>query len=82
MSLAQSLKQQPLVKKGPACWAEQFKRALPPEEWQALLTALGDPSWSTAAITDALRGEGYRVGSHSVGRHRQRKCACGDEVWS
>jgi hypothetical protein len=82
MSLTEKLKHQPETKKGPACWAEQLQRDLPAEDWQALLTALADPSWSTSAITDALRAEGYRIGAHSVGRHRHRKCACGDEVWS
>ena len=82
MSLASKLTTQPHVKKGPACWAQHLQHELDPAEWAALLTALADPSWSTATIADALRSEGYRVGAHSVGRHRQRKCACGDEVWT
>lgn len=59
------------------CRIKLIKAILTDEELKLLEETLLNESISTAAITRALKTEGYDASVHSVGRHRRGDCVCG-----
>ena len=62
------------IYRGPQCSLCELPGQLPKDEAAALLEALADPSMTHAAISRALRGEGYPIHANTVSRHRKGEC--------
>jgi hypothetical protein len=75
MSLVKALKDQKVTRKGPRCFICQLLDDLPKEDSDALVAALDDGTYTSAAIGRAIRSEGYTINDVTVIRHRKRDCA-------
>jgi len=77
MSLKESLKNEMMSLETVGCRIKLIKTILADDEIKLLEETLLNESVSTAAITRALKTEGYDASIHSVGRHRRGDCVCG-----
>ena len=75
MTLAAALEQAKPTRKGPRCTMCDLVDRLDKRDRDALLAALADESFTHAAISRALRAEGYRRSPLTVARHRKGECA-------
>jgi len=61
----------------PVCTVSRVLEQLTPEDRQALLDALADPTVLLSAIERALRVDGIEIAAQTLGRHRRGDCHCG-----
>ena len=76
MSLRDQIIAETNIKKGPPCSVSLLLEDLNDEDRAAVIEAMADAKIPSTAIDRALLKEGYRVGSHSLQRHRRGECAC------
>lgn len=76
MGLKDSLKNE-MTSVSVGCKVKLVKAVLNESETKVLDEALADPNLPSAAISRALKSEGYSVSLHSIGRHRRGDCNCG-----
>jgi hypothetical protein len=76
MSLAEKAKQGPPHKRRGGCSIGELLGVLPDPEADALRAMLGDPAWTHAAISRALKDEGANIEGQTVSRHREQRCRC------
>lgn len=76
MSLSKALETErtSAIYRGPRCSLCLLASELPKDEGKALAEALADSMMTHAAITRALRAEGYDIGVNTVTRHRKGEC--------
>ena len=60
--------------KGPRCATCRVILQLDAKDRDALAAALADPSFTSVAISAALRAEGYDVAPQPLQRHRRGDC--------
>ena len=60
--------------KGPRCATCRVMAELDAKDRDALAAALADPSFTSVAISAALRAEGYDVAPQPLQRHRRGDC--------
>jgi hypothetical protein len=74
MSLSAALAANKATTKGPKCSVCTLIADLPTDDATALLAAFDDPSFTSAAITRALKAEGHDLSTCTILRHRKREC--------
>lgn len=75
MSLADALKAESVVKKGPVCSVCALLTALDKDDAKALADALDSLTFTHTAISRALRAEGHPISPDTVSRHRKAECS-------
>jgi hypothetical protein len=74
MGLADALQATKATIKGPTCTMCTLLKELPADDRKALDAALVDLSFTGAAISRALKAEGYNISDMTVNRHRKADC--------
>jgi hypothetical protein len=59
---------------GPRCKVCLAMQSLDAKDSAALIAALADESFTSVAISSALRAEGHDIGPGPVSRHRRGEC--------
>lgn len=77
MSLKEALEKHRTVAKGPRCSLCLLIQRMDPKEADVLRSALGDDTFTHAAISRALQSEGHKITANTVQRHRTRGCVYG-----
>lgn len=62
------------IYRGPSCAVCVLTSELPKDESAALAAALAEATMTHAAISRALRAEGYAIRANTVSRHRKGEC--------
>jgi hypothetical protein len=60
------------------CGIALIASKMPPVEAKDLKAALADTALQNATIAKVLTRRGYKVSDQTIGRHRNRKCACSE----
>ena len=75
MSLADALEANKTSARGPRCTLCVLLTKMDKADRVALDAALADDTFTHAAISRALKAEGYGITANTVQRHRTRGCA-------
>lgn len=78
MALADKLQQHKIRLPGPPCTVCTLVQSLSAKDRAVLNAALVDGTFTSAAITRALRDEGHAVTATAVSRHRKSECRRSD----
>ena len=75
MTLAAALQAHKVAaQRGPRCTVCQVLDTLDAKDRAALEAAIADPSFTSVAISAALRAEGYNIAPQPLQRHRRGDC--------
>lgn len=74
MSLSDALEANKTVHRGPKCTLCILLSKMDPKDRVVLEQALEDDTFTHAAISRALKSEGYQITANTVQRHRTRGC--------
>lgn len=58
------------------CKVSREASKLSEQDQKILSEALGNPLWSTHALTKELNSRGFDVGETAMRKHREGECAC------
>ena len=75
MGLEEALAANKTSRKGPVCSICFVISRMPEGDRVVLAQAFDDDTFTSAAITRALKAEGHEVSTHSVARHRRGECS-------
>lgn len=75
--LFEDIRHQNVSQPGPKCRVAIVMSALSKSDQADLQKAIDDPAITGTAIYRALLAHGYKLGDHTIHRHRRKDCSCG-----